>query len=411
VQCRTENDQERQKAIEALKQALLEIKDGKDFEKTERKYTTRREEEQGKVIEIADIDRIYPSLKDALTKLEPGEISDIVEVRHGFMLVKLTEHIPSKITPLSDVEYHCRNAITREKLEEELREEIEKRKIEIDRETLFNPNLQPTDIVAKGENLVVRAKDVRRLQPVKDQSNETAKTVAENAVSGTIKSFLLGQRGRDDNLDSTEAFLKVLIGWQNRVLFALELDRQMSECAADIVADETDARNEYEANSELYTSGVQEQILVIDFPSQHEKETLPGRIHFAWERARDECNAALEKIKAGKKFEDLVEERLEGPSPGLTGLSPLMPRDELPKYRAPLDRLAAEMEVGEVSSLVKHRSGYLIFRLEDRKPPCLKPFDKVREEVFRQARLDKRRRIQNGLLAPVCKDLGFMMLK
>ena len=95
----------RQKAEERIDAIIKELKEGTDFEELAK---TKSDDEASRK-NGGDLDVIYkgvfdPSFDEAVSKLSPGEITEKVETRFGFHVIKLIEKRPSEQTPFDELE-------------------------------------------------------------------------------------------------------------------------------------------------------------------------------------------------------------------------------------------------------------------------------------------------------------------
>ncbi len=93
------------KAEAKIDEIVKELKEGANFEElAKKKSDDEASRESG-----GDLDVIYkgvfdPSFDEAVSKLNPGEISGKVETRFGFHVIKLIEKHPSEQTPFDELE-------------------------------------------------------------------------------------------------------------------------------------------------------------------------------------------------------------------------------------------------------------------------------------------------------------------
>lgn len=88
----------RQQAETILKLA----KSGQDFAKLATQYSEDASAEQGGDLGFFDRGQMVPSFEEAAFKLKPGQVSDLVETRFGFHIIKLEKIEPGRVIPLSE---------------------------------------------------------------------------------------------------------------------------------------------------------------------------------------------------------------------------------------------------------------------------------------------------------------------
>ena len=94
-----------QKAEEKIDKIIKELKEGANFEELAKRISDdEASRENG-----GDLDVIYkgifdPTFDQAVSKLNPGEISDKVETQFGFHVIKLTEKRPPEQAPFKELE-------------------------------------------------------------------------------------------------------------------------------------------------------------------------------------------------------------------------------------------------------------------------------------------------------------------
>lgn len=105
-----------------------------------------------------------------------------------------------------------------------------------------------------------------------------------------------------------------------------------------------------------------------------------------------------EALSNGASFEELARSRSIDPTAQRGGDIGYFPKGQLmPEF----DSACSELEVGEVSGVVKTRLGYHIIKLTDRRSPETRPLEQVREDVkarvYTLKRRDKLRALLKGL--------------
>ena len=81
--------------------------------------------------------QMAPAFEEAAFALEPGEISDPVETGFGVHILKLEEHLPSRLVPLDEVREELRDHVREEKMETAVEAKIDELRAAADIEVLI----------------------------------------------------------------------------------------------------------------------------------------------------------------------------------------------------------------------------------------------------------------------------------
>ncbi len=110
------------KKAEALrKQALA----GEDFGELARKNSDDESATKGGELGAFGPDEILDQIKDAVSKLNSGQISEVVETSHGFHIIKVEQHDRPGVRPLSDLREEIRARLEDEALQESIKRWVE----------------------------------------------------------------------------------------------------------------------------------------------------------------------------------------------------------------------------------------------------------------------------------------------
>ena len=91
------------------------------------------------------------------------------------------------------------------------------------------------------------------------------------------------------------------------------------------------------------------------------------------------AKGALEELKNGKTFEEVASELSECPSRAQGGDLGYFEKGKMvPEF----EEAAFELEVGQVSDLVKTQFGYHIIKVEDKKEAAVVPFEQVKGQII-----------------------------
>jgi peptidyl-prolyl cis-trans isomerase C len=105
---------------ETMERALEELRSGEDFGEVARRYSRDSTGETGGVQGELTRDELPPMFADTIFKLEPGEISDIVEAEYGFHLFQVMERLPAEVLPLDQVAEEIRRRLREQSADQRL---------------------------------------------------------------------------------------------------------------------------------------------------------------------------------------------------------------------------------------------------------------------------------------------------
>jgi peptidyl-prolyl cis-trans isomerase SurA len=108
------------------KSLLAEIKGGAKFEDVAKKNSDDASAAQGGDLGMFRKDGTLHELEATLFALKTGDMSDVIRTRQGFVILKVTDHVPSGLVPLKEAEPKIQEALYMEKLQPALREYLTK---------------------------------------------------------------------------------------------------------------------------------------------------------------------------------------------------------------------------------------------------------------------------------------------
>jgi peptidyl-prolyl cis-trans isomerase SurA len=108
-------------AEQKAKQLLASIKGGAKFEDVAKKSSDGPTAEQGG--ELGEFKRgtLAKELEDTTFNLKPGDVTDVIRTKQGFVILKVNKHNQAGLVPLNQVADRIREAIYYEKLQPALR--------------------------------------------------------------------------------------------------------------------------------------------------------------------------------------------------------------------------------------------------------------------------------------------------
>jgi peptidyl-prolyl cis-trans isomerase SurA len=150
------------RVAEAQNQAndlLQQLKKGAKFDELAKKNSNGPTAAEGGEIGSFKRGEMAKELEDKIFPLKPGEVSDVIRTRQGFIIFKVLEHQQAGIPPLKDLDTKIRDAIYIERLEPEARAYLTKLReeayVEVHQgfvDTGASPNQNKPIIVASNAN-------------------------------------------------------------------------------------------------------------------------------------------------------------------------------------------------------------------------------------------------------------------
>jgi peptidyl-prolyl cis-trans isomerase SurA len=109
-------------AAQTKAQDLLEqIRKGASFEDLAKKQSDGPSAAQGGDLSYFKRGVLSKDLEDKVFTIKPGEVTDVIRTKQGFVILKVTEHSAAGVPPLKEVEPRIQDALYMEKLQPALR--------------------------------------------------------------------------------------------------------------------------------------------------------------------------------------------------------------------------------------------------------------------------------------------------
>jgi peptidyl-prolyl cis-trans isomerase SurA len=122
----TTDEQQLQAAKARAEDLLDQIKKGAKFEDVAKKNSDGPSAAQGGDLGYFKRGTLAKELEDVTFVMKAGEVSNVIQTRQGYVILKVVEHHDAGIPPLSQIEAHIADAIYMEKLKPALREYLTK---------------------------------------------------------------------------------------------------------------------------------------------------------------------------------------------------------------------------------------------------------------------------------------------
>lgn len=119
------SEKKKAKAEEKIQEVQEKLEDGAEFSELAREHSEGPSSEKGGDLGSFSRGQMVESFDKAAFALEPGEVSDVVETRFGYHLIKVEDKTPSSMKSLDEVKTSIRENLQREKVMQELEPYIE----------------------------------------------------------------------------------------------------------------------------------------------------------------------------------------------------------------------------------------------------------------------------------------------
>jgi peptidyl-prolyl cis-trans isomerase SurA len=120
------DEQTLQAAHKKAEEALAAIKGGQSFAEAARKYSDGPTAAQGGDLGEFKRGTLAKDLEDKVFAMKANEVSGTIRTRQGFVILQVTQHTPTGLPPLKDVQNNLQEAIYFQKLQPALRQYLTK---------------------------------------------------------------------------------------------------------------------------------------------------------------------------------------------------------------------------------------------------------------------------------------------
>ncbi|MCF8110499.1 MAG: peptidylprolyl isomerase [Desulfobacteraceae bacterium] len=119
------DEENKAKAREKIREVKQKLEDGEDFSELAREYSDDPSGESGGDLGYFSRGQMVKNFEEAAFELQPGEVSDIVETRFGYHLIKLEDKKDKGVKPLAEVRDSIRKNLEQKKMMQKLEPYIE----------------------------------------------------------------------------------------------------------------------------------------------------------------------------------------------------------------------------------------------------------------------------------------------
>lgn len=215
------------------------------------------------------------------------------------------------------------------------------------------------NVLARVENIEITKQHLMNIirslpqqQMMEVSTVEGRKRLLDELVAGEL--FYL--EAMSNNINEEEEFKKILEEANHNLLQRYAVQKLLEK----VTVNEEDMKKYYEENKESFVSAEEvraKHILV---------------------KEEEEAKKVKEEIEAGKSFEEAAKEYSTCPSKDKGGDLGFFSKGRMvPEF----EKAAFELEIGQLSDLVKTQFGYHLIVVEEKKESSIKTFDQVKEQI------------------------------
>jgi len=130
-------ESEKGEALKKIKEVQEKQKKGDDFAKLAKEYSQGPSSAKGGNLGYFKRGQMVPAFEEVAFKLKPGEVSDIVETKFGYHLIKVVDKKPESTVPFDEVKERIGQYLKQEKVAKEVRQLVDKLRKEATVETFL----------------------------------------------------------------------------------------------------------------------------------------------------------------------------------------------------------------------------------------------------------------------------------
>ena len=110
----------KKEALKKIKEIQKRIKDGEDFAKIAKESSEGPTSSKGGDLGSFSKGRMVPPFEKAAFALKVGEISDIVETKFGYHIIKCTDKISATTTPYDKIAERIKELLKNQKIQKQM---------------------------------------------------------------------------------------------------------------------------------------------------------------------------------------------------------------------------------------------------------------------------------------------------
>lgn len=239
--------------------------------------------------------------------------------------------------------------------------------------------------MVKAAGKIITKKDVENViagYPLQEQKKMQNTTVKQRILDQLVATRLFSVRAREEGLDNTENFKKIIDNLADEVLSQMVVTNMVKN----IVVTQEEEMEYYNRNKEQYASGQQVLAKHILVPTKEQADKIKSEI--------DNKDVTFE-IAAGKYSTCPSKDR--GGDLGCFSRGQMVPEFEQAAFAADID---------SVTDPVQTQFGYHLILVKDKKEPHTIDFSEVRESIHSEIIKEKQKKVYNDELEKMIHKYG-----
>ena len=370
---------------------------GADFSEIAKKYSQVAGENKDRIIGPIPLPGskkpILPEIQKTLHNMKEGEISPVIETKHGFEIFKLVKKIPEKTKTLDEVKESIKNKLFADKR----RKKIDKYFEELKKEVVSNidklvkkKKFQPEDVIFQYKDFKYTIKDLKNdYKNINIDKYLSTEEKAKKFLEGKMIRKMLYIKAKEQNLDKTPEFTEKFEIFKNIVLGDEYIKSKVVEQSK---ITEEELKKYYEKNKEKFKVPAKYKIYQISIKVKNKKLD------------KERIESIYEKLKKGADFSKIAEEFSEDYYAKRGGLVGYLSE----KARAPeFMKVVKHTKVGEISKPFYFNGYYYIIKVVDYKPEQVKKFLDVKDRIRKEILMNKQLALKPKLIKEYLKKINF----
>ncbi len=320
-------EQQQEQAKEEAEKALALIKSGSDFVEVAKKYSDSQK--KGTIVgpfhtREHDPDKaINPVLEEALLKMEPGDVSDIIQTKYGYEILKLESLRPAHYSKFEEVKRTLSEYLRRDKYKEWRDNIIEKYWDEAvttyNPELIFDEDAGPDAILVTVYGQEINMDDYSYLKgrDYRPRPNESDEEYRERRIDylkkNIIFDFIAAKLAKELDYDKIPRYIQITNSIRNKKCYSAWWYKINEQYQKDHPITEEEKRQFYEEHSKNFLEKPEAHIAEMTFNMPPHDEEVMYEVFKAEQAAKKKAQKAIQRLKAGEKFEEVAKDMSESP--------------------------------------------------------------------------------------------------